>query len=145
MFEVCSIENDTSLIRNHLTKELVQELGLFNYGYKCEEKHKKGQKCSSCSFIEVKNKDLNKIINSLIRPMQNYGVPNLAITKINGDLMTITHTPDEFGTLDFKYAERTMELMFQLWGAPIEIDTIDEEEKSVALSYDETGFQIVTP
>lgn len=143
MFEVCAIENDTSLIRNYLTKELVQELGLFNYGYKCEAKHQKGQKCSNCSFIEVKNKDLNKIINTLIRPMQNYGVPNLAITKINGDLMTIKHTPDEFGTMDFKYAERTMELMFRLWGAPIEIETIDDDEKPIALSYDETGFQII--
>ena len=145
MFDVCSIESDTSLIRNYLTGDLVQELGLFNYGYKCETKHAKGQRCSDCSFIELKDKDLDKIINSLIRPMQNYGVPNLAITKINGDIMTITHTPDEFGTMDFKYAERTMELMFQLWGAPIEIETIDEEGKPLALSYDETGFEIITP
>lgn len=144
MFEAANNESDTSLIRNYLTKDLVKELGLFNYGYKCEEKHQKGKKCADCSFVEVKNKDLSKIINSLIRPMQNYGVPNLAITKINGDLMTITHTPDESGTLDYKYAERTMELMFQLWGAPIELISIDEEDKEVVLSFDEKGFEIIT-
>ncbi len=143
MFEACAMESDISLIRNYLSKDLIKELGLFSYGYKCEKKHAKGTKCSDCSFTEVKNKDLSKIVNNLIRPMLNYGVPELAITKINGDLMTITHTPGDFGTLDFKYAERTMELLFQLWGAPIEIETIDDDEKPIALSYDETGFTIV--
>lgn len=144
MFKVCAEENDISLIRNYLTKDLVKELGLFSFGTKCEEIHKKGaKKCSKCSFIEVKNKDVNEIINNMIRPMLNYGVPELAITKINGDLMTITHTPGEFGTLDHKYAERTMELIFQLWGAPIEIISIDDEGKEIALSFDESGFMIV--
>lgn len=143
MFEVCEIENDVSLIRNYLTKDLVQELGLFSYGYKCEQKHDKGKKCNQCSFIEVKNKDLNKIINNMIKPMLNYGVPELAITKINGDLMTIVHTPGDLGSLDFKYAEKTMALMFKIWAAPIEIETIDDDGKPIALSYDETGFSVL--
>ncbi len=142
MFEVCSVENDISLIRNYLSKELIYELGLFSYGSKCEKQHTKGDKCNLCSFIEVKNKDMGKIINNLIRPMLNYGVPELAITKINGDLMTIHHTPGEFGTLDYKYAERTMGLMFQLWAAPIEIITVDDDGQDIALTYDETGFSI---
>jgi stage V sporulation protein R len=143
MFEVCAEENDISLIRNYLSKDLVYELGLFSYGTKCEKIHKKGEKCNLCSFIEVKDKDLNQIVNNLIRPMLNYGVPELAITKINGDLMTIQHNAGELGTLDHKYAERTMELMFQLWAAPIEILTVDEEDKEIALSFDETGFSVL--
>jgi stage V sporulation protein R len=143
MFEVCATENDISLVRNYLTKDLVKELGLFNYGTKCEEKHTGSKKCSKCAFIEVKNKDVNKIVNNLIRNTLNYGVPELAITKINGDLMTITHTSADMGTLDFKYAERTMELIYRLWAAPIEILTIDDEGKSIALSWDESGFSII--
>ncbi len=142
MFEACAVENDISLIRNYLSEELIYELGLFSYGSKCEKTHSRGEKCNLCSFIEVKDKDLGKIINNLIKPMLNYGVPELAITKINGDLMTIQHTPGDFGTLDYKYAERTLELMFQLWAAPIEILTVDEDDKEVALTYDETGFSV---
>lgn len=144
VFQVVAEENDVSLIRNYLNKDLVKELGLFNYGYQCEENHLKSKKCAKCSYIEVKSKDLNAIINNLTRPMFNYGVPNLAITKINGDLMTIKHTVDNNGTLDFKYAEQTLKSMYKLWAAPIELETIDEEGKFITLSFDETGFEIIT-
>ena len=77
--------------------------------------------------------------------MFNYGVPDLAITKINGDLMTIKHVADDFGTLDLKYAERTMELVNRLWKGAVELETIDDEGKVLFLSYDQEGFSTVTP
>lgn len=143
MFEICANENDISLIRNYLTEDLVKKLGLFNYGYKCEKKHRQNEKCNNCSYTEVKDKDLDNIIENLTRPIMNYGVPKLAITKINGDLMTITHTPDDNGTLDYKYAEKTMEYIYQLWAAPIELETVNDDGKAIVLSYDEEGFSTI--
>jgi stage V sporulation protein R len=143
MLEVVKNENDISLIRNYLSKELVKELGLFSYGYKCEENHKKNQKCNKCDLIEVKDKDLNQIVNNITRSMVNYGAPELAIIKLNGDLLTIKHMNTDSGPLDLKYAERTMELIFYLWAGGIEIETVDDDNKSIVLAFDEAGFSIL--
>lgn len=143
IFEAVKMEDDISFLRNYLTKDLVKELGLFNFGYKCQEKHDDGKKCPKCLMVEVKSKDVEHIINNLIKPMLNYGVPNLTITRINGDLMIMKHKTKDFGPLDFKYAEKTMELMYYLWKSPIEIESVDDDSKPVVLTYDSDGFSVI--
>ena len=144
VFEVIRMEDDISFLRNYLTKELVRELGLFNFGYKCEENHRDGIKCPKCYLVEVKSTNVNKIVNNLIKPLINYGVPRLSITKINGDLMIMRHTTKDFGTLDFRYAEKTLQLMADIWKAPIELETIDEENRPIVLSYADDEFSVIT-
>jgi stage V sporulation protein R len=143
LFQVRKEENDISFIRNYLTKEIVTELGLFNFGYQCTEQHPEGKRCARCRAIEVKDKDLSNIINNLTAPLYNYGVPQIAITKVNGDILHMKHFVGDNGTLSYRFAEKTLEFLYEIWGGPIELETIADDNRPTVLCFDETGFEAI--
>lgn len=138
VFQVSSEEDDASFLRNYLTKELATELGMFNYGYKL--KRKPGKKLTkSHQSIELKDRDLNKIIEHIIRPTINYGVPMVTINDIDGDTLVMEHK-DDLDPLDIRFTEKTMGYIFELWGGAIELSTVDDDDEEVTYVYDESGF-----
>jgi stage V sporulation protein R len=124
LFEVRELENDVSLIRNYLTKELVQELDLYLY-------KKEGDQ-----WVIVE-KDWEKVRDSIVASMTNFGYPYLVIEDAdyhrNSELL-IKHY-FEGQELDLIYAEKTLEYVYQLWGRPVHLETIYDERHTL-ISYD---------
>ena len=144
LFQVAAEEDDASFLRNYLTRDLVKTLGLFNYGYK--EKRDPDMKDEDLTedhgFIELKDRDINKIIDNIIKPTLNYGAPLITIVEVDGDTLVMRHT-DKFGPLDDKYAEKTMEYIFELWGSDVELKTYGYDDEEITYCFDESGFDIL--
>jgi stage V sporulation protein R len=141
ILEVAAEEDDASFLRNYLTKELAVDLGLFNYGYRLEREPdmKEDELTEEHGLIELKDRDLDKIIENIIRPTINYGAPLITIDEVDGDTLVLSHR-DSFGPLDEKYAEKTMEYIYELWGGPIELKTYSHKKEKVTYAFDEGGF-----
>ena len=143
VIEVIAEEDDASFLRNYLTTDLATEMGMFSYGYrharapgldetKLDEKY---------GIIEIKDRELDSIIENIIRPTVNYGSPLITIDSADGDALVLHHR-DTFGPLNEQYTEKTMGFIYELWGGPIELKTyVDDTE--VTYCYDEAGFDIL--
>jgi stage V sporulation protein R len=120
MFEVRELENDVSFLRNYLTRHMVDDLDLYVYEREGDE------------WVVVE-KDWRKVRDAIVDSMTNFGYPYLVIE--DGDYrrareLYIKHNFDG-RELDQHYAFRTMKYLYQLWGRPIHIETIVDEEPTV--------------
>ena len=137
-------EDDGSFLRNYLTKEMAMELGLFNYGYRLtrDPDDKPEDLTEEHGIVELKDRDLDKIIENIIRPTLNYGAPLITVEEADGDTLILKHR-DKVGTLDNKYMEKTMGYLYELWGGPIELTTYDNESEELTYCVDESGFDLL--
>lgn len=139
ILQVAKEEDDISFIRNYLTAELVGELKLFTYGYiEDYDRDDDGER-----YIEIKEKIRDDVVEALVSPLYNSGVPEIVVvgTGTDGSLI-LRHNSEEVGTLNFKFAEKTLEYIWDLWTAPIELHAKDDDGEDVKLSFDEAGFFI---
>lgn len=124
LFEVRTLENDVSLIRNYLTRDLVEEMGLYIYKVEGDQ-------------LKVVETDWEKVRDLIVRSMTNFGNPYIVVEdgdyRRNGELY-LKHIY-EGQELDIAYAERTLQYVYQLWGRPVHLETV-LNEKPVLLSYD---------
>jgi stage V sporulation protein R len=140
VIKVAAEEDDASFLRNYLTPKLAEELGLFNYGYRLKRNADEDESDLSeeHGIIELKDRELNKIIENIIRPTINYGAPLVTVDLVDGDTLIMRHR-DKTATLDEKYMEKTMEYIFGVWGGPIELQT-SSDGKLLTYCFDESGF-----
>ncbi len=125
IFEVREIENDVSLLRNYLTKELVEELDLYLY-------RKEGDQ-----WVIVE-KNWEKVRDGIIGSMTNFGYPYLTVDDADYNRNTellLRHHVEGGRELDVPYAEKTLEYLYQIWSRPVHLETIADEEP-IRLSYD---------
>jgi stage V sporulation protein R len=125
MFEVRELDNDISFLRNYLTEELCEELDLFVYQLVDDEEW------------TVTEKAWEKVRNQLVANMTNFGFPYIEI--VDGDYnhnreLYLMHR-FEGVELDMKYARKTLEYVYKLWGRKVHLETIVDEEPLV-LHYD---------
>jgi stage V sporulation protein R len=125
LFELRETENDLSFIRNHLSKELVEELNLFNF-------RKVG------SHWQVTENDWEKVRNNLVQQLVNGGNPRIVVQE--GDYegkggLFLKHR-HEGNDLDIVYLEKTLSLVQFLWGKPAALETIIDGKKMIFESSD---------
>jgi stage V sporulation protein R len=143
LFEIRRQENDISFLANYLTQELVEELELFAYGYACEHGPQERKKCRKCGEIEIKSRDVGEVIQSLTAPRYNFGAPKIVISKVLDDgTLLLEHEQGDLGTLDVKYAEKTLEYIHELWKKPIRLRTANTQGELIVLKYTTTGFEM---
>lgn len=120
LFEVRETETDVSLLRNYLTKELVEELDLYVYRRENDE------------WVIVE-KDWRAVRDEMVRQMTNGGVPVISIAdgdyRGNGELF-LRHR-HEGVDLDVRYTERTLPYVYRLWGRPVHLETVLDGETTV--------------
>ncbi len=124
MFEVRELDSDVSFLRNYLTKELVNDLDLYIY------------KREGDQWVIVE-KDWQKIRDMLVSSMTNFGAPYIVVE--DGDYrrnreLYLKHC-HEGQELDLKYAERTLQAVYDLWGRPVHIETVVDDRK-LLISFD---------
>jgi stage V sporulation protein R len=124
LFAVREAENDQSLIRKYLTEDLVRELDLYTYHLVDDE-------------WQVADTDWQVVRDALVRGMDNFGLPYVVVEDAdyshNGELY-LRHC-FEGAELDIRYAEKTLQYLYQLWNRDVHLETVIDSRK-VRLSYD---------
>ena len=125
LLEVRETENDISLLRNYLTEDLCEELDLFVFELIDEEEW------------TVTEKRWERVRDQLVANMTNFGYPYIEVA--DGDyernLELLLRHRYESAELDLKYARKVLEYVYKLWGRPVHLETVIEEEMTT-LHYD---------
>src|ERR1051325_2329763 len=118
IFEVRELESDVSFLRNYLTEELCEELDLFVYELVDEEEW------------TVTEKRWERVRDQLVANMTNFSFPYIVVT--DGDYrrnreLYLKHLY-EGSELDLDYARRVIEHVHTLWGRPVHLETVIDDE-----------------
>ncbi|HVJ50339.1 SpoVR family protein [Desulfitobacterium sp.] len=118
LFEVRETENDISFIRNHLDRELVEKLNLFNF-------RKVG------AHWQVTDTAWEKVRNTLVQNLVNGGNPKIVV--VDGDyegkrVLYLRHAHEGLD-LDLVYLEKTLLLVQKLWGKTANLETVIDGKK----------------
>ncbi len=132
LFEVRRTEDDISFLRNYLTRELMEKLELFSYGRPCT--HPPGQKCPQCEKVVITSRDEEMVLEAILSPRYNYGVPRIVIRDVVVNALYLEHLDRKTTFLDRRFADQTLGYMAELWKHPVFLLTRDEHEVEVSLS-----------
>jgi stage V sporulation protein R len=113
IFEVRETESDVSLIRNYLTKELVEDLDLYLYQKEGDE------------WVIVE-KNWEKIRDGLVASRTNFGYPYITVidADFNGNTELLLKHHYEGQELDVIYAQKTLEYVQYIWSRPVHLETV---------------------
>ncbi len=118
LFEVREVENDVSFLRNYLTEELCEELDLFVYELVDEEEW------------TVTEKRWERVRDQLVANMTNFGFPYIVVADgdYNNNRELYLKHQYEGAELDVNYARRVLEHVHTLWGRPVHLETVIDDE-----------------
>lgn len=121
MFEVREVDNDISFLRNYLTEELCEELDLFVFELIDEEEW------------TITEKRWEKVRDQLVSNMTNFGFPYIVVEDGDYDDNRELYLKHRYegSELDENYARKTLEHIFTLWGRPVHLETVIEDETRV--------------
>jgi stage V sporulation protein R len=110
-------DDDFGFVRNHLTRELADELGLFRFNARSD-----GQ-------IKVLEHDLPALHESLLHQKYNFGAPSVSArhVRVDGTLeLSHDHTVDGRG-LDLERSRKVLEYVHRVWRRPVILSTVDSQ------------------
>lgn len=136
IFKVRAEEDDVSFIRNYLSDDLIKELKLFTFGITDVNDNRNSD---DAEFYEIKDRVREEVVESLVSPMYHNYVPIIAVVKASTEKIVLKHLSSEIGTLDFNYASKVLEYIWELWAADVELHVVDEDGANLVLTFDETG------
>jgi Uncharacterized conserved protein len=124
LFELRESENDLSFIRNHLTRELVEELNLFNF-------RKVGV------HWQVTENKWEKVRDNLVQQLINGGHPRIVV--LEGDYegkggLFLKHCHEGID-LDIVFLEKTLALVQFLWGKAVALETVVDTKNVIYESF----------
>lgn len=117
-------DDDFGFVRNHLTRERAEKLGLFRY------------KASANGEVRVAEHDLGALHEAMLSPRYNFGAPSVAVSRIaiDGSLELVhDHRVDGRG-LDPEASTRVLEYLHRVWRRPVRIRTVDSRGLEVELA-----------
>ena len=131
IFEVRALERDASFIRRYLTRELCEELNLFQYAKK------------NFDYIveEVSDNDGWKEIRDNLAFNSGIGsIPYIRVIDLNKkDYTLILEHVFDGRELELIYAKETIKHLQRLWGHNITLITKTKDEKEFLINCDDTG------
>lgn len=121
IFEVRELDNDISFLRNYLTEELCEELDMFVYELVDEEEW------------TVSEKRWEKVRDQLVANMTNFGFPYIVVADGDYDRNRELYLQHRYEgvELDLKYARKTLEAVYKLWGRDVHLETVVDDDKLV--------------
>jgi stage V sporulation protein R len=124
IFEVRELDSDVSFLRNYLTEELCEELDLFVYELVEEEEW------------TITEKRWERVRDQLVANMTNFGFPYIEVADgdYNGNRELYLRHAHEGTELDIRYARKALEHVYMLWGRPVHLETVVDDEQ-VRLHY----------
>jgi stage V sporulation protein R len=125
LFDLRETVSDLSLVRNELTKELVEDLDLYVYRREDDE-------------LVIADKDWEAVRDRLVTDLTGYGFP--IIVAVDGDYegrreLFLRH--EWTGKpLDLAFSRKTLEHIYRLWGRKIWLETKTPEEETLILTFE---------
>jgi stage V sporulation protein R len=120
LFEVREMETDLSFIRNYLTKALCDKLDLYLYARRGEQ-------------WEVTETAWETVRDGIVAQLQNCGFPYILAEdhdyQKRGELY-LRHAYEGV-ELDAHYLTRTLPHLYQIWGRPVHMETVEEEHPTL--------------
>jgi len=116
-------DDDFGFVRNHLTRELADELGMFRFNARAD-----GQ-------VKVLEHDLPALQESIIRQKYNFGAPTVAAkhVRVDGTLeLYHDHTVDGRG-LDLERSRKVLEYVHRVWRRPVTLSTVDQQGSALEI------------
>ena len=132
IYQVVDTEDDISFIRNYLTEEISEELKLFSY--------KSLRTSDGGEAVHILAKEIDKVREAIVKDLYNYRSPLICVSSVEEGILQLRHESSNIGTLDEKYAEGVLGYIYDLWGKPVNLETKDEEGKTIHFTFDELGF-----
>jgi stage V sporulation protein R len=114
---------DFAFVRNHLTRELADELGMFRFNARAD-----GQ-------VKVLEHDLPALRESIIHQKYNFGAPSVAAKhmRVDGTLeLHHDHTVDGRG-LDLERSRKVLEYVHRVWRRPVTLSTVDQQGSALEI------------
>jgi stage V sporulation protein R len=122
-------DDDFSFVRNQLSTEVAEDLGLFRY------------RAESNGSVKVIEPDLDALHEALLAPKYNFGAPSVAAkhVRVDGTLeLEHDHKTDGRG-LDVDRGKKVVEYIQRVWRRPVLIHTVDEDGEALELGPAETA------
>ncbi|HEY8053388.1 MAG: SpoVR family protein [Steroidobacterales bacterium] len=122
--KVMEQDDDFAFVRNHLTRELAAELGLFRYQARSD-----GQ-------ITVLDPDLPALHEAVLAPKYNFGAPIVAASKVRTDgTLELTHDSRTDGRgLDLERSTKVLAYLHKVWRRPIVLTTVNQAGSALELN-----------
>jgi stage V sporulation protein R len=112
--------HDVSFIRQYLTRDLVEKLGLFSYS----DKKDKG-----VTIDEIHDDEgWEKIKASLLTTVGTNGIPVLYVDELQKDGTLVLRHEHDGRDLELDHADNVAKHIKQLWGGELKLFTVIEEE-----------------
>jgi stage V sporulation protein R len=117
-------DDDFGFIRNHLTRELADELELFRFSARSD-----GQ-------VKVLETDLTALHEAVLSPKYNFGAPMVAATHIRNDgTLELTHDNSVDGRgLDLERSRKVLDYVQRVWRRPILLTTVNQAGSTLELT-----------
>jgi stage V sporulation protein R len=117
-------DDDFSFVRNHLTRELADELSLFRFNARSD-----GQ-------IKVMENDLNALHETLLAPKYNFGAPSISAAHIRNDgTLELVHDYETDGRgIDLERGRKVLEYVHRVWRRPVSLRTVDQNRTPLELT-----------
>ena len=124
-------DDDFSFVRNHLTRERADELGLFRF------------RASANGEVRVIENELSALHEALLAPKYNFGAPSVAASRIavDGSLELVHDHRNDGRGLDPEASTRVLEYLHRIWRRPVRVKTVDSRgmETELAVSAETRG------
>jgi len=117
-------DDDFAFVRNHLTRELAEELGLFRYSARSD-----GQ-------ITVLDHDLGALHEAVLAPKYNFGAPIVSAARVRNDgTLELTHDSGTDGRgLDLERSAKVLAYLQRVWRRPIVLTTVNQAGSALELN-----------
>ena len=116
VLEVVAVEDDASLVRNHITEALCEKLDLFTFKFHPDE---------TAWIVDENPREWEVIRDTLARKFSNYGDPVIEITDFDAQgkrALVLTHRWDG-RRLDVKHADAALAAIADIWGQRVLLKT----------------------
>ncbi|MBV9344173.1 MAG: SpoVR family protein [Gammaproteobacteria bacterium] len=117
-------DDDFAFVRNHLTRELAEELGLFRYSARSD-----GQ-------IKVLTPELPALHEALLAPKYNFGAPVVLAKHVRTDgTLELMHDSSVDGRgLDLERSRKVLDYVHRVWRRPIVLTTVNQAGATLELT-----------
>jgi stage V sporulation protein R len=122
-------DDDFSFLRNHLTREIAEDMGLFKY-----QRQLNGQ-------AKVVAADIEALHEGLLMDKYNFGAPRVSVVEVRTDgTLVLQHDNRLDGRgLDVERTRKVLDYVKTVWRRPVVLKTVDAASKPMEILADPTG------
>ena len=117
-------DDDFAFVRNHLTRELAEELNLFRYSERSD-----GQ-------VKVLEQDIPALHEAILGPKYNFGAPTVSAKHIRQDgTLELVHDYALDGRgLDLERSRKVLDYLQRVWRRPVQLTTVNQAGLALELT-----------